>query len=179
MFDIHGVLKDLSKHRPIFCSEADFQDALAWQIHEEMPDCEIGSLKKKKYRTFVFRLNALQKQRACESESQALLSQNQTVFLGSRCPLELFLGLDAVQQIQVDQILVWNTRFVRQVLKIRDNIRPQAQCDLLFQMLCIWVFDGFREVVFFFHRKYLSYCRCSLLLAFRAEIILITVSSSR
>ena len=24
MFDIHGVLKDLSKHRPIFCSEADF-----------------------------------------------------------------------------------------------------------------------------------------------------------
>jgi len=47
MFDIHGVLKDLSKHRPIFCSEADFQDALAWQIHEAMPDCEIGSLQKK------------------------------------------------------------------------------------------------------------------------------------
>lgn len=47
MFDIHGVMADLSKHRPLFHSEADFQDALAWEIQKTMPDCEIGSLRKK------------------------------------------------------------------------------------------------------------------------------------
>lgn len=41
MLDIHNLMADLSQHRPIFHSEADFQHALAWQIHEVMPDCEI------------------------------------------------------------------------------------------------------------------------------------------
>ena len=41
LFDIHGIMKDLSKHRPIFHLEVDFQFALAWQIHEAMPDCKI------------------------------------------------------------------------------------------------------------------------------------------
>ena len=38
---IHGFMKNLSKRRPIFHSEADFQHALARQIHKEMPGSEI------------------------------------------------------------------------------------------------------------------------------------------
>lgn len=41
MIDIHCLMADLSKHRPIFHSEADFQFALAWRIHEVMSDCKI------------------------------------------------------------------------------------------------------------------------------------------
>ena len=41
MLDIHNLMEDLSQHRPIFHSEADFQHALAWQIHKVMPNCEI------------------------------------------------------------------------------------------------------------------------------------------
>ena len=41
MFDIHNLMADLSQQRPIFHSEADFQHALAWQIHETIPDCKI------------------------------------------------------------------------------------------------------------------------------------------
>jgi hypothetical protein len=39
--DIHGLMQRLSKSRPIFHSEADFQFALAWRIKESMPDCEV------------------------------------------------------------------------------------------------------------------------------------------
>ena len=41
MLDIHNLMADLSKQRPIFHSEADFQHALAWQIHKAIPNCEI------------------------------------------------------------------------------------------------------------------------------------------
>ena len=41
MIDIHNLIANLSKQRPIFHSEADFQHALAWQIHKTMPDCKI------------------------------------------------------------------------------------------------------------------------------------------
>ena len=39
--DIHCLMQELSKSRPIFHSEADFQHALAWQIHEAIPDSQI------------------------------------------------------------------------------------------------------------------------------------------
>ena len=39
--DIHLAMAKLSEWRPIFHSEADFQFALAWQIHEMTPDCEV------------------------------------------------------------------------------------------------------------------------------------------
>ena len=39
--DIYCLMQELSKSRPIFHSEADFQHALAWQIHETMPDSQI------------------------------------------------------------------------------------------------------------------------------------------
>ena len=40
-FDIHAVMGQLTRRRPIFHSEADFQFALAWRIKETLPDCEI------------------------------------------------------------------------------------------------------------------------------------------
>lgn len=41
MLNIHAVMTELAKTRAIFHSEADFQFALAWQIHEMMPDSQI------------------------------------------------------------------------------------------------------------------------------------------
>lgn len=41
MLNIHEVMSELAKARPIFHSEADFQFALAWQIREMMPDSQI------------------------------------------------------------------------------------------------------------------------------------------
>ena len=39
--DIHRVMAELAKERPIFHSEADFQFALAWRISEMWPDCGV------------------------------------------------------------------------------------------------------------------------------------------
>ena len=41
MLDIHNLISDLSLRHQIFHSEADFQHALAWRIHEAMPDCRV------------------------------------------------------------------------------------------------------------------------------------------
>lgn len=41
MLDIPLIMNSLSESRPIFHSEADFQHALAWRIHEVVPDCQI------------------------------------------------------------------------------------------------------------------------------------------
>jgi len=39
--DINNVMAKLAVKRPIFHSEADFQHALAWEIHHNWPDCAI------------------------------------------------------------------------------------------------------------------------------------------
>ena len=39
--NINKVLSDLAKIRPVFHSEADFQHAIAWQIHHEWPECSM------------------------------------------------------------------------------------------------------------------------------------------
>jgi len=41
VLDLHGVIQRLAGRRPVFHSEADFQHALAWQIHADHPDAEI------------------------------------------------------------------------------------------------------------------------------------------
>ena len=41
MLDIDAILADLSESRGVFHSEADFQHAVAWQLHKAMPDCQI------------------------------------------------------------------------------------------------------------------------------------------
>lgn len=41
MIDIKEILIRLSSKRPIFHSEADFQHALAWEIHQKYPDSKI------------------------------------------------------------------------------------------------------------------------------------------
>jgi hypothetical protein len=39
MIDIASVLAELACKRPVFHSEADFQHALAWEIHRQWPGC--------------------------------------------------------------------------------------------------------------------------------------------
>ena len=39
--NMHEIMKELGKERPVFHSEADFQHALAWKIHEEYPDYNV------------------------------------------------------------------------------------------------------------------------------------------
>ena len=41
MLDIHGLMSKLRKRRPIFHSEADFQHALAWEIHLANPSHQV------------------------------------------------------------------------------------------------------------------------------------------
>ena len=41
MIDITGILKQLTEQRPIFHSEADFQHALAWEIHNRLSHAKI------------------------------------------------------------------------------------------------------------------------------------------
>ena len=41
MFEIHKLLVELASSRRVFHSEADFQHALAWQIHVAMPESEV------------------------------------------------------------------------------------------------------------------------------------------
>lgn len=41
MIDLIKIIENLSSTRPIFHSEADFQHALAWKIHEQVQDCAI------------------------------------------------------------------------------------------------------------------------------------------
>ena len=41
MIAIKSVLNELSNERPVFHSEADFQHALAWRIHEKYPELNI------------------------------------------------------------------------------------------------------------------------------------------
>ena len=41
MLDIDGLMASLANRRKVFHSEADFQHALAWQIHEDMPKSQV------------------------------------------------------------------------------------------------------------------------------------------
>lgn len=41
MLDVDRLMAGLAEIRPIFHAEADFQHALAWEIHQAMPDCQI------------------------------------------------------------------------------------------------------------------------------------------
>ena len=41
MLDVDRLMTGLAETRPIFHSEADFQHALAWEIHQAIPDCQI------------------------------------------------------------------------------------------------------------------------------------------
>lgn len=41
MFDIHEFMNLLAQNRPIFHSEADFQHAFAWQLHQQFTNADI------------------------------------------------------------------------------------------------------------------------------------------
>jgi hypothetical protein len=40
-FPVSSVLTELAKQRPIFHSEADFQHAIAWEIHKHLPRASV------------------------------------------------------------------------------------------------------------------------------------------
>ena len=39
--DVHAVMASLARTRPVFHSEADFQHAFAWHVHQTMPDQQV------------------------------------------------------------------------------------------------------------------------------------------
>ena len=39
--DIHGLIAEVARHRPLFHSEADFQHAFAWEVHRQFPDASV------------------------------------------------------------------------------------------------------------------------------------------
>lgn len=41
MIDLPPVMSALAKDRPVFHSEADFQHALAWEIHRRWPETSV------------------------------------------------------------------------------------------------------------------------------------------
>jgi len=41
MIDLHAIVARLATKRPLFHSEADFQHALAWELHHELPDARV------------------------------------------------------------------------------------------------------------------------------------------
>lgn len=41
MLDLVAVMERLARKRPVFHSEADFQHALAWELHEVVPDAQV------------------------------------------------------------------------------------------------------------------------------------------
>ena len=41
MIDVSDIMRALSVRRPVFHSEADFQHALAWEVHRAHPDLKI------------------------------------------------------------------------------------------------------------------------------------------
>lgn len=51
MLQLSDIMRRLALVRPVFHSEADFQHALAWQIHVEYPDAQI----RLEYRPFAER----------------------------------------------------------------------------------------------------------------------------
>jgi hypothetical protein len=41
MIEVHEILDIIAKKRPIFHSEADFQHAFAWEIHQKLPNASV------------------------------------------------------------------------------------------------------------------------------------------
>ena len=41
IFDVHAIMANLSRQRPVFHSEADFQHAFAWQVHSDLPESQV------------------------------------------------------------------------------------------------------------------------------------------
>lgn len=97
-------------------------------------------------------------------------------FFPSQCEPTLFLG--AVEQIQINKVLIWNTGIRRKRFEVSDNIGLQANRDGLLQAFYIRVPLRFRKIIFFSHFIFSKYGFCSFVPAFRAEMILIEVPPS-
>jgi hypothetical protein len=63
----------------------------------------------------------------------------------------LLLVMNAVAQVHVHQILIRNTRVLRQLLEIVNGLGLDADGNLFLQHSAVGVFFGLAEVVFFPH----------------------------
>ena len=93
------------------------------------------------------------------------------LFFPGQCKSSLFLG--AVEQIQIDEILVWNPRISRKCFKVIDHIGFESNGDRLLQTLHIWIPLCRGKIILFSHFWFSQYGCCSLVPALRAEITLI------
>ena len=63
--------------------------------------------------------------------------------LGCPAKIELFLVINTIPQVQVDQVLIWNACEFCHALEIPDDVSPHPDCDLLFEPGCIGVLTAF------------------------------------
>jgi hypothetical protein len=70
----------------------------------------------------------------------------------------LFLG--AVEQIQIDEILVWNPRISRKCFKVVDHIGFESNGDRLLQTLHIWIPLCRGKIILFSHFFFSQYGCC-------------------
>ena len=87
----------------------------------------------------------------------------------------------AISEIEIDEGLVGYAGFLGQWLKITNRVPVQAHGNRLLEVFGVGIFTPlhFIKVIMIFHDRLLQYSRCSSLSAFRAEMILTTVSLSR
>ena len=78
-----------------------------------------------------------------------------------------------VTQVQIDQALIGNSHFTRDSLEVVNCFLVKPERDLLLKQGRIRILLCFGEVVFFAHIDP-QYCKVSVLVALRAEMIRIT-----
>lgn len=79
----------------------------------------------------------------------------------------------AIEQIKIDEILVWNPGISRKRFEVIDYIGFESNGDRLLQTLNIWIPLCRGKIIFFSHFWFSQYGCCSLVSARRAEITLI------
>ena len=95
-----------------------------------------------------------------------------------KAQFELSVIFCTVRKVEIYQILIANPGFLGQGFEVTDGLGINANRDLLFELPCVGVGCGLREIVFGFHTVP-PYQVDSFLVAFLAEIILMLSSFSR
>ena len=102
---------------------------------------------------------------------------NTSTFSGRPLESEFLAGMSTFCKVEIYKILIGNPRFICHSLKIGNGVFVEAESHLFFHVLGVWISDRIREIIFLFHKKF-PYCWRSLGVAFLAEMILTSFSSS-
>ena len=81
----------------------------------------------------------------------------------------------AVGEIAVDERLVGQADLGGQLFEVPHGFDIQPNCNRLFELGRIGILRGCAEVIFVFHDRKLQYCVDSFFVAFRAEMIRISI----